>query len=73
MSNEYPEYIVYHLDYSKKRKEPIKRNIKGTNNESQAWELLDSIEDSEMVGSTGSLKKGWNEYSVMDIRESQLL
>jgi hypothetical protein len=67
-SGEYPEYIVYFLDYSGNRKEPLKRSLKGTNSESQAWELLESTETSEMIGTTGNLKKGWNLFAKADIQ-----
>jgi len=70
VSNEYPEYIIYHLDYSKKRKDPLKRDIMGTNNKDQAWELLDNTINSEMTGTSGTLKRGWSEYSIMDLRQN---
>ncbi|MFX1571786.1 MAG: hypothetical protein ACFFB0_03480 [Promethearchaeota archaeon] len=69
-SYEYPKYVIYHLDYSKNRKEPLGRDIKGTNSESQAWELFNKTIESEMIGTSGSLKRGWNVYSIMDDRES---
>ena len=68
VSNEYPEYIIYNLDYSKNRKDPLNRNIKSTNSESQAWELLDTTIESEMIGASGTLKRGWSEYSILDLR-----
>ncbi|MFW9874037.1 MAG: RNA ligase family protein [Candidatus Thorarchaeota archaeon] len=68
MSNEYPEYVVYHLDYSKNRKDPLVRDIKGTNIESQAWELFDSIIQSEMIGTKGDIKRGWKKYAISDAR-----
>ena len=64
-SNEYPEYVVYHLDYSKNRKIPLQRSIKGTNSEIQAMELLDATVKAEMIGTTGLLKRGWSEHSVL--------
>ncbi len=67
-SKEYPEYVVYHMDYSKNRKEPLKRSIKITDSLAQSWELLDNAVNSEMIGTTGLLKRGWNEYSIMDTR-----
>jgi len=69
-SNEYPEYVIYHLDYSKNRKDPLIRDIKGTNSGSQAWELFEKTVESEMMGTSGSLKRGWSKYSIIDLRES---
>ena len=40
LSNEYPEYIIYHLDYSKNRKEPLNRQMRITNDENQMWRYM---------------------------------
>ncbi|MFX1313741.1 MAG: hypothetical protein ACFFHD_14215, partial [Promethearchaeota archaeon] len=72
VSDQYPEYVVYHLDFSSNRKNPLERDIKGTNSESQAWELFDMIIESETIGTSGSLKRGWREYSIIDLRENTL-
>ncbi len=70
LSNEYPEYIIYHLDYSKNRKEPLNRQMRITNDENQMWEIYDGWIKSEMAGTKGVLKKGWNLYNSMDSREN---
>jgi len=69
-SKEYPEYVIYNLDYSKDRKDPLQRDLMGTNSENQAWELFNSVVHSEMIGTTGSLKRGWHEYSIEASRKS---
>jgi hypothetical protein len=67
-TGEYPEYIVYQVDYSQKRKDPLKRVMKFSNDEDQMWHLFDKLVHDEMIGSTGSLKRGWKEFSIMDSR-----
>ncbi|MHA1518787.1 MAG: ATP-dependent DNA ligase [Promethearchaeota archaeon] len=49
---EYPSYVVYYLDFSPNRKGPIKRDVKFTNSEAQAFELFDDLMSSQV-------KKGW--------------
>ena len=41
-----------------------------TNDENQMWEIYDGWIKSEMVGTKGVLKKGWNLYNSMDSREN---
>ena len=70
LSNEYPEYIIYHLGYSKNRKNPIDRQMRITNDENQMWEIYNGWIKSEMIGTKGVLKKGWSLYNSMDSREN---
>lgn len=52
----YPAYIIYHTDFSNGRKEMIKRDMLYTNDETQAWQLLDA----EVAA---NIKKGWVEIT----------
>lgn len=61
-TEEYPEYVIYNMDYSKNRQDPLKRDMKITNNEEQSRKLFDMIINSEMIGTSGSIKRGWREY-----------
>lgn len=38
-----------------------------TNSEEQVWDLLNATIEKEMLGTSGALKRGWNEYSIMDL------
>ncbi|MFX1238504.1 MAG: hypothetical protein ACFE8P_12390, partial [Promethearchaeota archaeon] len=67
-SGYFPNYVVYFLDYSSGRKDPIKRGAKITNNIEQMWEIYDNWINQEMMGTKGTLKRGWNEYSKKDNR-----
>ena len=51
-SGRFPAYILYHTDYSSKRKEMLKRDMLYSNSESQIRELLQS----ELAD---NIKKGW--------------
>jgi hypothetical protein len=64
ITNEYPEYVIYAMDYSKKRKTPLKRDMKITNSENQALEIFENTVRNEMIGSKDNLKRGWKEYSI---------
>jgi hypothetical protein len=57
----YPKYVVYFLDYSKGRKDPLSRKAKVTNDEHQIFEIYEEWIKKEMIGTTGKLKKGWKE------------
>jgi hypothetical protein len=63
-AGDYPEYVIYNLDYSSNRKDPLKRDMKITNNEKQAHELFSTTVNNEMIGTKGDLKRGWKEYSI---------
>jgi len=60
-ANEYPKYVIYYLDYSSGRKSPLDRKAKITNDKTQMSELFNSWIQSEMIGTTGELKRGWKE------------
>jgi hypothetical protein len=51
-SGRFPAYVLYHTDYSSKRKEMLKRDMLYSNSESQIRELLQS----ELAD---NIKKGW--------------
>lgn len=55
----YPKYVVYFLDYSKGRKDPLSRRAKVTNDKNQMWDLFNQWIQQEMIGTTGKLKRGW--------------
>jgi hypothetical protein len=57
----YPKYVIYFLDYSKGRKDPLSRKAKVTNDEEQMTQLYEEWIQNEMIGTTGKLKKGWKE------------
>ncbi|MFX0036089.1 MAG: hypothetical protein ACFE9I_10670 [Candidatus Hermodarchaeota archaeon] len=40
-----------------------------TNSEDQMWEMFDEVVKSKMIGTKGDLKRGWNEQSIMELRE----
>ncbi|MBN1801737.1 MAG: ATP-dependent DNA ligase [Candidatus Lokiarchaeota archaeon] len=67
-SGYFPEYIVYFLDYSNARKDPLKRGVRITNNLEQMWKIYDGWIKEEMMGTKGDLKRGWAEYAVSDNR-----
>jgi hypothetical protein len=55
----YPQYVIYFLDYSKGRKDPLTRKAKVLNDEHQMWEEYEVWIHDEMIGTTGALKRGW--------------
>lgn len=69
ISGLYPNFVIYFLDYSANRKTPYKRKAKITKDKEQAFEILDSWVNSEMLSANkSSLKKGWSEFSITDTR-----
>jgi len=69
-SGQYPNYVIYFLDYSKNRKEPFNRKAKIAKDEQQAFEIFDTWLDSEMLNTKKTdLKKGWSEFSAKDARD----
>lgn len=61
------KFVLWKTNKSENRKDPIKREMKITNSEEQAWDLLNANIEKEMLGTSGGLKRGWNEYSIMDL------
>jgi hypothetical protein len=60
----YPRYVVYFLDYSSNRKDPLYRTAKITNDKTQLRDLLKQWIHDEMIGTSGSLKRGWKQVSL---------
>jgi len=51
-SNKYPAYVLHYTDFSAGRKDPIKRDIKLTNDKDQVMELLTATVEK-------NIKSGW--------------
>jgi hypothetical protein len=64
----YPRYALNHLDYSENRKDPLSRRVIVTDDEQQSWELYNDLVKTEMIGKGGGLKRGWDEWSILDLR-----
>lgn len=56
-SGVYPAYVFHYTDYSSGREEPLKRDIRVSNNETQITELYES-------SITENIKKGWEEVGA---------
>ncbi|MEJ2294969.1 MAG: hypothetical protein P8Y23_09370 [Candidatus Lokiarchaeota archaeon] len=63
LSQLYPKYVIYFLDYSANRKDVLHRNVKVTNDESQMRKIYDKWMHDEMIGTTGKLKRDWKQIS----------
>ncbi|NMC03680.1 MAG: hypothetical protein GYA24_00640 [Candidatus Lokiarchaeota archaeon] len=65
----YPEYVIYAMDFSTGRQEPLQRKARATNDEQQFWQMLESWIKEEVFDKTGkSLTRGWGVYSQFDTR-----
>ena len=64
----YPDYVVYSLDYSANRAEPFKRSVISTNNLPQMWELFEQQVRGGIIGASGTITRGWEVYEQVDTR-----
>jgi hypothetical protein len=63
--------VIYYLNFSSNRKNPILRTAKITNDEEQMWQLYDSWINDETISKRGGLIKGWVLESSLDVREKK--
>ncbi len=64
----FPDYVVYSLDYSQNRAEPFKRSIIVTNSQSQMWELFEQQVRGGIIGASGGITRGWTIFDQVDTR-----
>ncbi|HMF29796.1 MAG TPA: hypothetical protein VKK79_00160, partial [Candidatus Lokiarchaeia archaeon] len=68
----FPDFIIYSLDYSLGRKNnPFQRRLLVTNDEEQAWSMLEENAATEMSGKGGLIMRGWDVQSFFDERQPE--
>ncbi len=64
----FPAYVVYSLDYSAFRADPLTRTVISTDDLSQMWEIFAQQVRGGIIGATGGIIRGWAIYDQYDSR-----